>query len=131
MTTKGKSSGRTRIKKKVKCTRDPCDKCPALCCHDLVLPIQKPKTDDDVFELKWELQYDTVRVFVRSHRWYRIIKARCMYLTRDNLCRIYEKRPRRCRELNPPDCERFGEFYDAMISTPEQLEAYLARHKRR
>ena len=54
-----------------------CQDCPALCCHDLVVPIDKPRTADDIEELKWELQYDTIRVFVRSHRWYRLIAGRC------------------------------------------------------
>lgn len=120
-----------RRSRRTKCTLDVCDDCPALCCHDLVMPIEKPKTEEDVSELKWELQYDTIRVFIRSHRWYRIIKGRCMYLDESNLCRIYATRPKRCREHNPPQCERFGDFYEAMISTPQELEAYLARRKRR
>jgi Fe-S-cluster containining protein len=104
-----------------------CNDCPALCCHDLVMPIEKPKTDKDVFELKWELQYDTICVFVRSYRWYRLIKGRCQYLDDHNRCTIYEQRPRRCRQHNPPDCEYYGEFYDHMITTPEELDEHLGR----
>lgn len=112
-------------------TLDPCCRCGAKCCYDLVMPIDKPKTDSDVLELKWELRYDTVNVFIRSHRWYRIIKGRCLYLDRHDRCTIYERRPARCREMNPPDCENFGKFYETMITTPEELDEYLASRKRR
>ena len=108
-----------------------CATCGAKCCHDLVMPIDKPRTADDVAELKWELQYDTVRVYIRSHRWYRIIAGRCIYLDRNNRCTIYERRPRRCREIRPPDCEHFDDFYDVMIATPEELDSHLARTSRR
>ena len=108
-----------------------CEGCPALCCHDLVMPIEKPKTRDDIDELKWKLQYDTVRVFIRNYRWYLLIKGRCIYLDKDNFCTIYDRRPKRCREHKPPDCERYGPFYDVMISTPEELEEYLNGHRKR
>jgi Fe-S-cluster containining protein len=95
------------------------------------MPIDKPRTADDVEELKWELQYDTISVFIRSHRWYRMIKGRCMYLDGNNRCKIYDRRPKRCRQMKPPECEHFGEFYQVLLTTPEQLEAYLAERKRR
>lgn len=108
-----------------------CANCGARCCRDLVIPIEKPKTPGEMEDLKWELQYDTVCIFIRSHRWYRLIEGRCMYLDRNNRCKIYQRRPRRCRELGPPECERFGRFYEELFTTPQQLEAYLVRRKRR
>lgn len=89
--------------------------------------ITKPRSRDDIDELKWELQYDTVRVFIRSYRWHRIIQGRCVYLDADDFCTIYDRRPSRCREHKPPDCEQYGEFYDVMISTPEELDEHLNR----
>ncbi|MCK4375846.1 MAG: YkgJ family cysteine cluster protein [Candidatus Brocadiae bacterium] len=112
-------------------TKPGCAGCPALCCHDLVMPIPKPKNRAEVEELKWDLQYDTVRVFITSHRWHRLIEGRCIYLTRRNLCRIYKDRPQRCRRHNPPDCERYGDYWDVMLNTPEELEAYLDKEKRK
>jgi Fe-S-cluster containining protein len=127
-----KARRRTAAERKaVPTTLNECRDCPALCCHDLVEPIDKPKTAEEVSELKWELQYDTIRVFIRSHRWYRIIAGRCTYLDRGNRCTIYERRPKRCREMKPPACERFGEFYEAMITTPEELDEHLAKSRRR
>ena len=127
---RGTAAGKRQVPKT---TLPACQDCGAKCCHDLVMPIEKPKTDDDISELKWELQYDTVRVFIRSHRWYRLIQGRCIYLDANNRCTIYERRPRRCREMKPPDCEHFGEFWDVMITTPEELDEYfrLERERRR
>ena len=107
-----------------------CEGCPAFCCHDLVMPILKPRTRDDVDELKWKLQYDTVSVFIANRRWNLQIKGRCIYLTDDYLCSIYERRPDRCRRHSPSECERTGSYYDVKLSTPEELEAHLARQKR-
>ena len=112
-------------------TLDPCRHCGAKCCHDLVMPIHKPRTADDIFELRWELQYDTVRVFIRSHRWYRIIHARCQYLDDQDRCTIYDKRPNRCRQMRPPECEHYGDFWEVLIKTPDELDAHLANGKRR
>ena len=128
---KDKNEGKGKKDKAAATTLDPCHKCGAKCCHDLVMPIEKPKTDSDVFEMKWELQYDTVNVFIRSHRWYRMVLGRCQYLDKHDRCTIYQRRPSRCREMKPPDCEHFGEFYDTMINTPEELDAYLESRKRR
>ncbi len=118
-------------KKTQKRTLTKCDDCPAKCCHDLVMHITKPRTSDDIDELKWELQYDTIRVFILNYRWHRIIQGRCMYLDEHNFCTIYDRRPSRCRKHNPPGCEHFGEFYDVMISTPEELDKHLARRSGR
>ena len=107
-----------------------CEGCPALCCHDLVMPILKPRTRDDVEELKWKLQYDTVSVFIANRHWSLQVKGRCIYLTDENLCSIYERRPDRCRRHSPSECERHGSYYDVRISTPEELAAHLAREKR-
>jgi Fe-S-cluster containining protein len=107
--------------------KDVCIKCPSICCHDLTYTISRPRTRADIEELKWDLQYDTVKVFIRNRRWYELIKGRCMYLTESNLCSRYEDRPDKCRNHMPPACEQFGEYYDVLISTPEELEDYLIK----
>jgi Fe-S-cluster containining protein len=75
------------------------------------------------------LQFDTVRVYLRNKRWYMLVNGRCIYLGRDNKCKIYDRRPERCRRHNPPGCERFGRYYDVMLNTPEDLENYLGKEK--
>ena len=126
------SKRKNRSRKPVKATRsDPaCEGCPALCCHDLVMPINKPRTRSEIEELKWKLQYDTVSAFISNQRWNLQIKGRCIYLTDDHLCSIYERRPERCRKHKPSECERHGSYFDVRINTPEELQAHLDREKR-
>jgi len=89
------------------------------------MPINKPRTRFDIDELKWQLHYDTIHVAIRHHRWYLVVRGRCIYLDRNNMCKIYERRSQRCRNHKPPDCERFGLWYETLITTPEELEGYL------
>ncbi len=108
-----------------------CLDCPSLCCHDLAMPITKPRTKYELEEMRWQLRYDTVHVAIRNLRWHLVVKGRCIYLDDDNMCTIYQRRPQRCRRHNPPDCERFGPWYDTLITTPEDLDAYLKKEKRK
>jgi len=102
-----------------------CSDCPAKCCHDLVLVIDKPKTKSDIKHYMWQLQYDTVRIAITGKKWHTVYEGRCIYLDDDNLCTIYERRPKKCRKHNPPDCEHYGKWYDVMIETPEELRDHL------
>ena len=126
-------TGQRKKKKEGKrqCSNSLCDDCTSICCTDLAIPATKPRTKDEIFEMKWHLQYDTVSVCIRNRRWYLLIKGRCIYLDENNLCKIYDRRPDRCRRHNPPDCERFASWYDIRIDTPEELESYLRKEKRR
>ena len=104
---------------------DDCKNCGALCCRDLTMMITKPRTKAEIDELKWYVRFDTVNIFIRNYKWYLIIKGKCIYLTRNNLCKIYKQRPIKCRIYQPPDCERFGDYYDILISNPDELEDHL------
>jgi Fe-S-cluster containining protein len=104
-----------------------CRSCPAICCKNLALAIGKPANKKEIDDLKWQLHFTNVKVYIRHHHWYQWIKSRCMYLSSDNKCTIYDRRPDICRKHNPPDCEKFGEFYDDMLSTPEDLDNYMAK----
>ena len=124
---------RTRTKQKKPATRakEPCNGCPAECCHELALVVEKPRTRSDIDFYKWQLQYDTVRIAISNYRWYTITAGRCIYLDEHNRCTIYDRRPDKCRRHNPPECEHFGTWYDVMLATPEELEAYLEKEKLR
>lgn len=104
-----------------------CIKCTSLCCMDLTYTITRPRTRADIDELKWDLQYDIVNVYIKNKRWYETFKGKCMYLDGSNLCRIYDKRPKKCRDHLPPACEKFGDYYDVLITTPEELEKHLKK----
>ncbi|MFA7114685.1 MAG: YkgJ family cysteine cluster protein [Candidatus Omnitrophota bacterium] len=115
---------------KRKTTLTDCHKCNAKCCHNLSMHIGRPVTKSEIEDLKWQLQFDTVRVYIRHHRWYQLVDGKCMYLDKDYRCTIYDKRPKKCRDYNPPDCELNHKFYDIMFETPDDLEKYLKKSKK-
>ncbi len=108
-----------------------CMKCPSICCHDLAIEITRPRTKHEIENYSWYLHFDTVNICIRRRRWYLEIKGRCIYLDDNNMCTIYEDRPKKCREHNPPDCERYGKWYDVKLSTPEDLFKYLKLKKKK
>ena len=99
--------------------------CDAPCCRDITMLITRPRTKTERNELTQYLHYDTATVFIRNNKWYLTFEGKCMYLSRNNLCKKYIKRPPRCRRHNPPNCERFAEWYDVLISTPEEFAEYM------
>ncbi|MEW6736973.1 MAG: YkgJ family cysteine cluster protein, partial [Acidobacteriota bacterium] len=84
-----------------------CSGCPALCCHDLNMPVSPPTTEALLNDLKWRLHFDTVKISIIDGNWLMIVSGRCIYLDEKNMCTIYEKRPKQCRDFNPPYCERY------------------------
>ncbi len=109
-----------------------CIECDAPCCQDLAIPTTRPRSRYEIDQMKWYLHFDVVKVFIRHHRWYLLIEgSRCKYLDKNSMCTRYDARPQVCRDHNPPACERFGEFWDVMITTPEELDAYLKPKKRK
>ncbi|VAX16569.1 hypothetical protein MNBD_NITROSPINAE02-2147 [hydrothermal vent metagenome] len=115
--------------KKKQMTEAGCEGCPALCCSDLEESILRPTTNQDVENLRWQLHFESMKVFIRNSRWYLLTLGRCMYLGDDNFCTIYEKRHSTCREHMPPDCERYGEIYDVVFDTPDDLTRYIEKEK--
>ena len=122
-TVKKKKSKASRSKKQ----KNLCDGCPAICCHDLAMMIEKPKTFGDIDTVSWYLHFDTVSIFIRSKKWYLLIKGKCIYLSDDYKCTIYQDRPDRCRRHHPDECERHGHYHDVVISTPDELLDYLGK----
>jgi len=118
-------------KRKTKTTKTDCSRCEAVCCKNLAMDIGRPANKKEVDDLKWQLHFDTVRVFIRHRAWHLLVEGKCIYLSDDHLCTIYDKRSDVCRQHNPPDCELHGHFYDVMITTPDELDAYLYRKKKK
>jgi len=108
-----------------------CHDCPALCCSDLEEAIVRPRTIEEVDNLKWELHFSNTKAFIRNGRWYKLTLGRCEYLDENNLCAIYDTRPKICRDHNPPECEFYGAIYDTMFEGPEDLQKHIDKEKRR
>ena len=108
-------------------TKSQCDKCAALCCRYFALPIETPETREDYDDIRWYLCHKDITVFVEDGDWYININNRCRNLTKDNRCRIYNKRPRICRNYRHKDCDFVdGEYdYELHFTSARQMEEYI------
>lgn len=109
--------------------KETCEGCPALCCKGLEKEITSPKTKLDRENLVWQLHFVNTKFFIRSRKWYELSLGDCRYLDANNLCTVYERRPDVCRNHNPPECERFGDIFDVMFDTPEDLLKHFQKAK--
>lgn len=104
-----------------------CYKCTGLCCRYFALPIETPKTKEDYDDIRWYLCHKGISVFVEDGDWYINIKNVCKHLADDYTCRIYNKRPRICRQYTPQDCDLAeGEYdYTLHFTSDKQMDEYI------
>lgn len=107
-----------------------CKKCAGLCCRYLALPIETPESKDDHDDVRWYLAHEGISIFVEKGDWYIQIANRCKHLTRDNLCEIYESRPRICRGYEDDNCDyHSGDYgYELHFGSLEEFDEYLAKN---
>lgn len=106
--------------------------CKAGCCRYYSLPLETPRSNADFDDVRWYLMHHGTHVYKHEGDWYLLVLNECKNLLPNNLCAIYETRPRICREYDPTDCEYTGEVkYDLYFENERQLEAWLAERKAR
>lgn len=107
-----------------------CTDCKSECCHDLVMEIDSPKNHKDLETLKWYLHFENSFIFIYQNTWYQMFRSRCRYMDKKTmLCLNYENRSDRCREHNPPKCERYDKWYDILFDDKKKLEDYVYSKK--
>jgi Fe-S-cluster containining protein len=105
-----------------------CDRCTGLCCRYFALPIETPEDGEDYDDIRWYLCHKDITVFVEDGDWYINIKNRCRHLSeKDYQCRIYNKRPKICRDYTIKDCDLVeGEYdYELHFTSDKQMEEYI------
>ncbi len=104
-----------------------CKKCAGLCCRYLALPIETPTDKDDFDDIRWYLAHEGISIFVEKGDWYINIANRCKHLTRENLCDIYDTRPKICRGYHHETCDyHSGDYgYELFFTSTEELNEYL------
>ena len=109
---------------------DICKKCAGLCCRYLALPIETPTEKDDYDDIRWYLAHEGISIFVEDSDWYIQIANRCKHLTRDNLCEIYDERPKICRGYADDNCDfHSGDYgYELHFGSLEEFDEYLAKN---
>lgn len=107
-----------------------CEHCTAACCHYLALPLDEPETPRDFDDIRWYLMHKGVNVFVEDGEWYIQVPTACENLRADNLCGIYETRPKICREYKAGDCDYAGGSYgyEQLFQCEEDIVAYMKQH---
>ena len=107
--------------------KNQCEKCTGLCCRYFALPIETPEDRDDYDDIRWYLCHKDVTVFVENGEWYLNVKNKCRNLTKDNRCKIYNKRPRICRGYRHSDCDFVeGEYdYELHFTSDKDMEDYF------
>jgi Fe-S-cluster containining protein len=111
-------------------TKGQCDKCTGLCCRYFALPIETPKTKEDYDDIRWYLCHKDITVFVEDGDWYINIKNRCRHLSlKDYHCKIYDKRPRICRQYRHSNCDYVeGEYdYELYFTNDKQMQEYIKK----
>lgn len=104
-----------------------CEECTGLCCRYMALPIETPDDREDYDDIRWYLCHKNIAVFVEDGDWYINIKNVCKHLDpKTHKCRIYDKRPKICRNYSK-DCEFTGEEYDYELhfTNDKQMEEYI------
>jgi Fe-S-cluster containining protein len=103
-----------------------CEHCAAACCRYLAIEIDRPSSARDYDDIRWYLMHEGISVFVEEGDWYIQVRARCKNLGPDNLCQIYETRPRICRAYEPNNCDySAGDHgYDHLFTHAKQIEQY-------
>jgi len=112
---------------------NPCQDCGAKCCGHIALEIDKPASEQDFDNIRWYLCHEGVQVFVEDKKWFLQVATRCRHLDENNLCRIYRRRPKICREYSHENCEGTSLDFDYTLhlKSNADLEAYLAERKQR
>ncbi|UCG16888.1 MAG: YkgJ family cysteine cluster protein [Phycisphaerales bacterium] len=108
-----------------------CEHCTAACCHYIALPIDRPESRRDFDDIRWYLMHKGITVFVEDDDWYVQIPAKCGGLLPDNRCRVYETRPKICREYKAGDCDYAGGSYgyDELFQCEEDILAYVKQRQ--
>ena len=101
--------------------------CKAACCKYLSLPLETPRTAEDFDNVRWYLMHEDTHVYKYGSDWYLLVNRRCRNLTPQNLCAIYDRRPKICADYDPTDCEFTGEVdFDLYFRNEQDFEAWLA-----
>ncbi len=88
------------------------------CCTYITQEISTPRSKYDFEHLLWQVSHENVKVYKDEDGWYLLIETKCTHLSAEGHCKIYEKRPRICRDYDNDYCE-----YDAPAE--EGFEQYF------
>lgn len=108
-----------------------CFDCNQICCRTTVVEVEAPRTLRDYSDLLFYLFHFDTEIAVADNdgeiEWYVEFMSPCRFLS-DGRCRIYEHRPKVCREYDMDHCEYNLPERFTYLRTPEEFFAYLQLH---
>ena len=108
-----------------------CDECEGECCKVLVVEIETPESKDDFEDIKWYLYHPGVSVYIDTdNAWNVQFDTKCRYLSDDDKCLIYDKRPPVCRKAEVRECHVNKEEIKEFFKSVEEYEGWLKRNKK-
>jgi uncharacterized protein len=110
----------------------PCGDCGGRCCKYTAIEIDRPTTKNDFDNIRWYLSHINVHVFVdHDKKWHVEFRSPCENLAENYECRIYEIRPRICRNHGntEEECEYFDSPYLYYFNSRSEFEDYLTERK--
>ncbi|MGM5482581.1 MAG: YkgJ family cysteine cluster protein [Nanobdellota archaeon] len=110
------------------------------CCKHIALEIDTPDSKSDYEDIYWYLLHKNVHVFVTEdddeesedeESWYVEFITPCKALGENNLCTIYNKRPRICAEYDPEECVANDAESEEILrfNEAEEFLEYLKKEK--
>lgn len=105
-----------------------CDGCNGMCCRYVAIEIDCPEDSEDFENIKWYVSHKNVNVFVNEDdKWYVEFITPCEFLDEKNLCTIYERRPKICKNYDAEECLYYNGDYAEKYSFKklEDVEDYI------
>lgn len=82
-----------------------CKDCNGMCCKYVAMEIDTPETLEDFENIRWYVAHKNISIYVdEDNKWHIEFATPCEFLGKDNLCKIYEKRPEICKKYDPENC---------------------------
>lgn len=107
--------------------KNQCSGCGAECCKYMSIEIDPPEELEDFEDIKWYAAHKNVRVYVdEDYEWHVEFATPCQYLGENDLCTIYSKRPKICREYDQGECTFHNEYNEKFnFKNLEEVERYI------
>ena len=105
-----------------------CLECDSECCKAIVVEIDDPKEDFEVWmdEARWMLAHENVMIYEDGdNNWHVEFATKCRNLTDDGKCAIYDKRMNVCRNHKDDECEKNGSYYKRIFKDYDTLAKAL------
>jgi uncharacterized protein len=107
-----------------------CDGCDSRCCKYVAIEIDAPLDSKDMENIRWYVMHKNITVYVDCEGiWHVEFLTPCEHLNSKNLCKIYERRPKICRNYDPKYCSHNNDYSEEYTFTNvEQVDKYIKEH---